>query len=156
MTVLISLTSVRYPPRDLIDRTGEPRIRIPAGRLAGVLFALTWFPAGFFVASGVAEGVLMWPVGLDAWLALAALVPGGLPLALACGALWRRGHGVSAVMTLALLVPAIAAGSTVVALVGPIALVAFAAVASLPVWLLYAYMRLFRQGPRRERRRAQT
>lgn len=156
MTVLISLTPVRYPPRDLIDRTGEPRIRVSAGRLVGVLFALTWFPAGFFVASGVADGVLMWPAELDAWLALAALAPGGLPLALACGALWRQGHGVSALMTLALLVPAIAAGSLVVALFGPIALLAFAAVASLPAWLLYAYMRLFRQWPRRERRRAQA
>ena len=156
MTVLISLTPVRYPPRNLIDRTGEPRIRVSAGRLVGVLFALTWFPAGFFVASGVADGVLMWPAELDAWLALAALAPGGLPLALACGALWRQGHGVSALMALALLVPAIAAGSLVVALFGPIALLAFAAVASLPAWLLYAYMRLFRQWPRRERRRAEA
>ena len=155
MTVLISLTPVRYPPRDLIDRTGDPRIRVPAGRLVGALFALTWFPAGFFIASGVVDGALMWPTELDAWLALAALVPGGLPLALACGALWRRGHGVAALMVLAL-VPAIAAGSLVVALFGPIALVAFAAVASLPAWLLYAYMRLFRQWPRRERRRAQA
>ena len=91
----------------------------------GALFALTWFPAGFFIASGVVDGALMWPAELDAWLALATLVPGGLPLALACGALWRRGHGVAALMVLAL-VPAIAAGSLVVALFGPIALVAFA------------------------------
>ena len=152
MTVLISLTSVRYPPRDLVDRTPERAFRMPAGRLLTLLFALTWFPLGFWVASALTGGAQSLPAGSDSWLALAVLAPGGLPLALACAGLWRRGQGLAAVATLALFVPATAIGSQVVDPLGPLALVAFAALASLPAWLLYLYCRLFRQGPRRERR----
>lgn len=149
MTVLISLTPVRYPPRTLLDRTGQHEMRFPAGRLAGGLFALIWLPAGFHLASAVAAGGMDWPAD-DAWLHLAALAPGGLPLALACASLWRRGHVVAACAALAVLVPAIAAGTVVVDLFGAVAIVAFAAVASLPAWLLYAYLRLCRRAPRRD------
>ena len=149
MTQLISLTPVRYPPRDLVDRAPERGFRIPAVRLVTLLFALTWFPAGFWLASAVSGGAQALPADAEAWLMLAALAPGGLPLALACAGLWRRGHGLVAVAALAFFVPAIAIGSQVVDLFGPLALVAFAALASLPAWLLYLYFRLFRQGPRR-------
>ena len=154
MTVLTSLTPVRYPPRDLLGRAPERGSRFSAGRLVTALFALTWFPAGFWLASAASGGPQALPAGLDAWLALAALAPGGVPLALACAGLRRRGHGLMAVAALALFVPAIAAGSQVVDPLGPLALVAFAALASLPAWLLYLYCRFFRQGPRRERRHA--
>ena len=49
-------------------------------------------------------------------MVLAGLAPAGL--ALACGGLWRRGHVVAAWAVLGVMVPAIAAGSVAVDLLG--------------------------------------
>ena len=149
----VTLTFVRYPPRDLPERRGGDGKGNPARRVAAGVFALIWLPAGFHLAMSVAAGDMRWPANLDAWLLLATLAPGGLPLALACSGLWRRGHGVAACAAMAVLLPAIAAGTLVAEQVGPVAVVAFAVAASLPAWLLYAYLRLYRRAGRRGHRR---
>ena len=81
---------------------------------------------------------------------------GGSCRAGACGAgagLRRRGHVVAAWAVLGVMVPAIAAGSVAVDLLGPVAVAACAVAASLPAWLRFVYLRLFRQAPRRVQRR---
>ena len=148
MSIMISLTAARYPPRGIFRRSGGRGTRI--GRLAGGLFALTWLPALFHVASAVPTGDMSWPADSDAWMHLAVLMPGGLPLALACGRLWRRGHRVAAWCALGVLVPSTAAGSVEANLLfGLAAVLTYAAVVSVPAWLLYAYLCLARRGKHR-------
>ena len=84
---------------------------------------------------------------------LAVLAPAGLPLATACGGLWRRGHGVAAWAAVVVLVPAIVGGGVAADPFGLVAVAVCAVVASLPVWLLYGYLRLYRRAPRRGFRR---
>ena len=153
MSDVVWLTLVRYPPRVLSERVGGRGMRVAAWRLAAWVFALAWFPAGFHVATAVAAGEMRWPADVDTWLMLAVLAPGGLSLATACGGLWRRGHGVAAWAAVAVLVPAIVGGSVAADPLGPVAIAACAVVASLPVWLLYGYLRLCRRAPRRGFRR---
>ena len=152
MSLMISLTAARYPPRDIPHRTGERGT--PIGRLAGGLFALTWLPAGFYIASAVATGEMSWPADSDAWLHLAVLAPGGLPLALACGRLRRRGHGATAWTALSVLAPVTAAGAVELNLLfGLLAVMVYAAFVSLPAWLLHACLRFRRRAVRRSKYR---
>ena len=153
MSDLVWLTLVRYPPRVLSEGMGSRGMRVAARRLAAWVLALAWFPAGFHVASAVGAGEMRWPADVDSWLILGVLAPAGLPLATACGGLWRRGHGVAACLALTVLVPAIVTGSVVLDPFGPVAVAACAVVASLPVWLVYGYLRLYRRAPRRGFRR---
>ena len=153
MSDVVWLTLVRYPPRVLSEGMGERGMRVAAWRLAAWVLALAWFPAGFHVGSSVAAGEMRWPADVDSWLILAVLAPAGLPLATACGGLWRRRHGVAACLALTVLVPAIVAGSVVLDPFGPVGVAACAVVASLPAWLLYSYVRLYRRAPRRGFRR---
>ena len=134
MSDFLPLTLVRYPPRNLSGRANGHGMRVAAAR-------------------GAAAGAMQWPADLDSWVVLAGLAPAGLPLALACGGMWRRGHGGAAWAVAAVLVPAVAAGSVAVDLLGPVAVAACAVAASLPAWLLFVYLRLFRQAPRRAQRR---
>ena len=153
MSDFLPLTLVRYPPRNLPGRANGHGMRVAAARGAAAALALAWLPAVHHVAAGAAAGAMQWPADLDSWVVLAGLAPAGLPLALACGGMWRRGHGVAAWAVAAVLVPAVAAGSVAVDLLGPVAVAACAVAASLPAWLLFVYLRLFRQAPRRAQRR---
>ena len=110
MSDLVWLTLVRYPPRVLSEGMGNRGMRVAVWRFAAWVLALVWFPAGFHVASAVAAGEMRWPADVDSWLMLAVLAPAGLPLATACGGLWRRGHGVAAWAAVVVLVPAIVGG----------------------------------------------
>ena len=92
----VALTLVRYPPRDLPGRSNVHGMRVAAARGAAAVLTVAWLPAVHHVASGAAAGAMQWPADLDAWLVLASLAPAGLPLALACAGLWRRGHGTAA------------------------------------------------------------
>ena len=153
MSDLVWLTLARYPPRVLSEGMGNGGMRVVAWRLVAWVLALAWFPAGFHVGSSVAAGEMRWPADVDSWLILGVLAPAGLPLAMACGGLWRRGHGVAACLALTVLVPAIVAGSVVLDPFGPVAVAACAVVASLPVWLVNGYLRRYRRAPRRGFRR---
>ena len=133
MTDPVTLTLVRYPPRDLADRRG----RRGARGVAAASVCLVWLPAGFHAASAALGGT-GWTADADAWLLLAALAAGGVPLALACMLLWRRGRAWVACAALAVLGPGAVAGPLALEGFGPLAVAAVAAAASLPAWLLCA------------------
>ncbi len=149
MSETISLTRLRYPPRNLLGRTGEYEMWALARRFATVLLALIWLPAGFCVLSA-ATGDLRWPGTADTWISLAVLAAGGLPLAAAChglalnrysGAAWAAGTLLGA----PLLPLSLAAGWHEAAEVA-----VCAAVASVPVWIAALWLgRRTRTGPRR-------
>ena len=81
----------------------------------------------------------------DVWPSMAALAAGGVPLALACRLLWRRGRARAACTAFAVLGPVAVAGTMALEGFGPFAVATVAAAASLPAWLLCA-------GRRRQRR----
>ena len=140
MTDPVTLTLVRYPPRDLAERRGRRGARMPARGIAAAAVCLLWLPAGFHAALATVGG-MGWTTDADAWLLLAALAAGGVPLALACCLVWRRGRAVLACAALAVLAPAAVAGTVAVEGFGPLAVVTIAAAASLPAWLVCARCR---------------
>ena len=146
MSEFVRLTLVRYPPRDIAARRGRQGTRIAGRRAAAALVAVVWLPAAFHVASAVAGDVRAPASGAE-WLHLAGLALGGVPLAVACGLLWRRGHGLGACACVALAAPAAVAGAIAVDGFGPMAAGAVAVAASLPAWMLYAFGRLQRRLP---------
>ncbi|MDE0407590.1 MAG: hypothetical protein OXN81_06980, partial [Alphaproteobacteria bacterium] len=91
MTDPVTLTLVRYPPRDIADRRGRRGARMPARAIAAASVCLLWLPAGFHAVLAIAGG-MRWTADGEAWLLVAALAAGGVPLALACRLLWRRGR----------------------------------------------------------------
>ena len=105
--------------------------------------ALAWLPLGILVITLVRGlGFLGEPTALlYALPSLLVTAPFGLPLALAC----RLIHGLQrprmAWITFAVLAPITAAASIVAGLLGPIGIAIYAAVLSLPAWLLYAVFR---------------
>ena len=138
MSEFVRLTLVRYPPRDIAAGRGRHGMRLPGRRAAAVLSAVAWLPAAFHIASVVAGDVRL-PGNGDAWLHLAGLALGGVPLAAACGLLWRRGDRLGACACVALVAPAAVAGAVAVDGFGPLAAGMVAAAASLPAWTLYAF-----------------
>ena len=147
MNVLTSVVALRYPPWELSNREGA-LARLPSSRL----FSLMWLPVGFSAAEAAMAGDLPWLMDLDGWLYLAALVPGGVPLALACGRLRRKGYPGVAWMAFGVLAPVTVVVSVYAAPHGVLLVATCAAAASLPVWLLYGLG--YRAGhARRERRR---
>ena len=106
--------------------------------------ALLWLPAGMMVQAAVRFGGTAEPMTpptlVTAAGSLIVVAPCGLPLALACRRLWRLGYrrtawgwgvGLGAVTLYATLV----AG-----LLGPIAIVLFALVLSLPAWIAACWL----------------
>ena len=147
MNVLTSVVALRYPPWELSNREGA-LARLPASRL----FSLMWLPVGFSAAEAAMAGDLPWLMDLDGWLYLAALAPGGVTLALACGQLRRKGYPGVAWMAFGVLAPVTVVVSVYAAPHGVLLVATCAAAASLPVWLLYGLG--YRAGhARRERRR---
>ena len=145
MSEFVRLTLVRYPPRDIAAGRGRHGMRLPGRRAAAALLAVAWLPAAFHIVSAVAGDVRL-PGNGDAWLHLAGLALGGVPLAAACGLLWRRGHGLGACACAVLVAPAAVAGAIAVDGFGLVASGMVAAAASLPAWMLYAFGRP-RRGP---------
>ena len=147
MNVLTSVVALRYPPWKLPNQEGA-LARLPASGL----FSLMWLPVGFSAAEAAMAGDLPWLMDLDGWLYLAALAPGGVPLALACGRLRRKAYPGVAGMAFGVLAPVAVVVSVYAAPHGALLAATRAAAASLPVWLLYGLG--YRAGhARRERRR---
>lgn len=133
MTDPVTLTLVRYPPRDLADRRG----RRGARGIAAASACLLWLPAGYHAATSALGGI-GWTGDADAWLLLAGLAVGGVPLALACRLLWRRGRAWAACAAFAVLGPGAVAGTLALEGFGPFAVAAAAVSASLPAWFMWA------------------
>ena len=137
MTDPVTLTLVRYPPRNLSGRRGRRHVRVPLRGVGAAAVGLLWLPAGFHlgVALGGGTGLAADAAG---WLHMAALAAGGVPLALACGLLWRQDRAWAACAAFAVLAPGAVAGTLALEGFGPFAVATVAAAASLPAWLMCA------------------
>ena len=113
------------------------------------LLAWLWLPLGVVIVSilrftlielpaeGINFSVLL---SLAALLPLAVTAPFGLPLALACRKLYRKGYVVLTYVLFIVLGLATAFCSIFAGLLGPIAIAIAAGILSLPAWLLYGVL----------------
>lgn len=101
-----------------------------------MLLALLWLPLGIFLVAP--KGILLF-VDSQVWLALIFLAPLGLPLALACRALRRGGHVVSAWVTFIVLAPATVGSVVIGGLFGPLGIALYVIIFSLPAWAVYGF-----------------
>ena len=134
MTDPVTLTLVRYPPRNLAGRRCR---RHPLRKIGSAAAGVLWLPAGFHLGLALAEGFGS-AANSDGWLHTAALAAGGVPLALACTMLWRRDRAWAACTAFAVLGPGAVAGTLVLEGFGPFAAATAAVAASLPAWLMCA------------------
>ncbi len=104
------------------------------------LVALLWLPIGI-AATAVVRGFGL-PLEPQAWLSLVVVAPCGLPLAFAWSAIHGLGYQGTAGAVCGILALTTVVLSLVAGLLGPIGLVAYAMVLSLPAWILYAILRL--------------
>ena len=137
MTDPVTLTLVRYQPWNLARRRGRRHVRGPLQRIGSAAASLLWLPAGFHFGHALAGGIGS-AADAGGWLHIAALAAGGLPLALACRLLWRRGRARAACAAFAVLGPGAVAGMLALGAFGPLAVATVAAAASLPAWLMCA------------------
>ena len=140
MTDPVTLTLVRYPPRNLAGRRGRRRVRVPPWGTGAAAASLLWLPAGFHLGLALAGGTGL-VADAEGWLRMAALAAGGVPLAVACRLLWRRGQAWAACAVFAVLGPGAMAGTLALEGFGPFAVATVAAAASLPAWLMCARRR---------------
>ena len=104
-----------------------------------ILLSLLWLPFGMLLVTAVRGTPLF--VEPQAWLSLIFLAPFGLPLALACRALWRGGHVASAWVAFIILAPATVWAVLIGGLFGPLGIAIYAIVFSLPAWAIYGFFR---------------
>ena len=103
------------------------------------LFALLWLPIGI-AATAVVRGFGL-PLEPQAWLSLVVVAPCGLPLAFAWSAIHGLGYPGTAGAVCGILALTTVVLSLVAGLLGPIGIVAYAMVISLPAWILYGILR---------------
>ncbi len=137
MTDPVSLTLVRYPPRDLAGRRGRRHVRVPLRGIGASAAGLLWLPAGFHLGLALGGGIGL-VTDADGWLRMAALAAGGVPLALACMLLWGQDRAWTACAAFAVLGSGAVAGTLALEGLGPFAVATVAAAASLPAWLMCA------------------
>ncbi len=143
MTDPVTLTLVRYPPRMLAGVRSRRQVRVPLRGIGAAAAGLLWLPAGFHLVQALTGG-LGSAGDAEGWLQVAALAAGGVPLALACMILWRRGRTRAACTAFAALGTGAVAGTLALEGFGPFAVATVAAATSLPAWLICA-------GRRRQR-----
>ncbi len=137
MTDPVTLTLVRYPPRNLSGRRGRRHAGAPLRGIGAAAAGLLWLPAGFHLGLALAGGIGL-SADADGWLRMAALAAGGVPLAVACMLLWRQDRAWAACTAFAVLGPGAVAGTLALEGFGPFAAATAAAAASLPAWLMCA------------------
>ena len=140
MTDPVTLTLVRYPPRELSRRRGRRHVRVPLRGIGAAAAGLLWLPVGFHLGQALTGGTGLAADG-EGWLHVAALAAGGAPLALACTMLRRRGRTWAACAAFAVPGPGAVAGTLALEGFGPFAVVRVAAAASVPAWLMSARRR---------------
>jgi len=104
-----------------------------------ILLALLWLPFGILLVTA-SKGLPLF-IEPQAWLSLIVLAPFGLPLALACRALRCDGYSVTAWTTFIVLAPATVLAVLLGGLLGPLGIVVYAIVLSLPAWAVYVFFR---------------
>jgi len=140
MTDPVTLTRVRYPPRNLSARRGRRHVRVPLRGIGAAAVGLLWLPAGFNLGLALGGGTGL-AADAEGWLHVAALAAGGVPLALACRLLWRQDRAWTACAAFAVLGVGAVAGTLALEGFGPFAVATVAAAASLPAWLMCARRR---------------
>ena len=111
------------------------------------IVALLWLPVGLILSAllrgfGFGGGPDTPAMALLApLLSLVVVAPAGLPLALACRQLRRRGYVRTTWVAAAVLAPVTVAASLLAGLLGPLAIAIYAVVLSLPVWIAVAVLR---------------
>ena len=118
----------------------EERRRSKLPRRRFWLVALLWLPIGI-LATAVARGFGL-PLEPQAWLSLVVVAPCGLPLAFAWSAIHGLGYPGTAGAVCGILALTTVVLSLVAGLLGPIGIVVYAIVISLPAWILYAILSL--------------
>ena len=113
-----------------------------AGRYGVWPLALLWLPGGFVATAVIRFGWLAdsatgLPTLAEAMPSLALVAPFGLPLALACRALWRLGRRRAAWAAGIGLGPLTVAAGLFAGLLGPLAIAVYAAALSLPAWIAW-------------------
>ena len=104
------------------------------------LVALLWLPIGI-AATAVVRGFGL-PLEPQAWLSLVVVAPCGLPLAFAWSAIHGLGYPGTAGAVCGILALTTVVLSLVAGLLGPIGIMVYAIVISLPAWILYVVLRL--------------
>ncbi len=105
--------------------------------------SLLWLPAGILLTTFIRfadafASPTMWFGMLANLGSLIIVAPCGLPLALACRQLWRNGYR-QAAWACMIGLGVLTVGATLVAgLLGPVAIVVYALILSLPVWIAVA------------------
>ena len=104
MTDPVSLTLVRYPPRNLAGRRGRRHVRVPARGIGVAAASLFWLPGGFHLGQALAGGT---GLAADAvrLLHVAALATGGAPLPAARAGRLKPGRGLLADHPVAVPIP---------------------------------------------------
>ena len=119
------------------------------GRRGFWALALLWLPAGvvalaalcFLPEHGVPDDSGMWRAMLPMSAgSLVPVAPCALPLALGCRRVWRLGYRHGAWAAGIVLGAATVAASVTAGLLGPIAIVVYAAALSLPVWIAWFWL----------------
>ena len=112
------------------------------------IVALLWLPVGLVVSAllrgfgfGGGPDTPTMALLLAPLLSLVVVAPAGLPLALACRQLRRRGYVRTTWAGAAVLAPVTVAASLLAGLLGPLAIAICAVVLSLPVWIAIAVLR---------------
>ena len=104
------------------------------------LVALLWLPIGI-AATAVVRGFGL-PLEPQAWLSLVVVAPCGLPLAFAWSAIHGLGYPGTAGAVCGILALTTVVLSLVAGLLGPIGIVVYAIVISLPACILYVVLQL--------------
>ena len=124
-----------------------PCLKFLHSRIAFLSGSLSWLPAGIMLAGlvrnfSVHEVYEPWPVMVPMMiLQLAVIAPCGLPLALACRQLSRKGYTRAAWIAMGVLAPVTIWASLFAGLLGPIAIALYAGISSLPVWIAAIVLR---------------
>lgn len=127
--------------KPLTTTVSKPMAVKPVSSIQQALFwviALTWLPAGIFLTALIRFGLSVFEdKGGDGEILLLAISAAcGLFLALACGKLWRHGRKISVYICALILGPISILGVLIAGLLGPLMMLAYAMVISLPAWLL--------------------
>ena len=104
-----------------------------------VLLASLWLPFGMLSGDYSQRNSLIYRTAGVAGIDLSGTIR--FPLALACRALWRGKHVVSAWVTFIVLAPATVWAVLIGGLLGPLGIAIYAIVFSFPAWAVYGFFR---------------
>ena len=97
--------------------------------------AILWLPVGILLYTLIRFGGF--PTELFIWISLLPAPIGGIPLALALRAIYRKNYFKTAGISLVVLAPLTVLGGVLGGLFGPVGVVLYPAFFSLPAWIAY-------------------